>query len=218
MRWLLYNMKSIKIDPEKPDSATIKLAADAIRRGELVVFPTETVYGLAADALNDDAVRQVFEAKRREENQPLPVQIARLDNLNQVSSDISKNAELLGKRFWPGPLTMVVKKNEAISDLVCGGLDTVGVRVPDHPVALALLKELGSPIVATSANLSGHKPPQNADEAVEQLGDNVSVVLDSGESEIGVASTVIDVTVDPPKILRLGTISREQILEVIGNR
>jgi L-threonylcarbamoyladenylate synthase len=218
LRWLLYNMKSIKIDPEKPDSAAIKLAADAIRRGELVVFPTETVYGLAADALNDDAVRRVFEAKHREENQPLPVQIAGLDHLSRVSSDISKNAELLGKRFWPGPLTMVVKKSEAISDLVSGGLDTVGVRVPDHPVALALLRELGSPIVATSANLSGHKPPACADDAVEQLGDIVAVVLDAGESEIGVASTVVDVTVDPPKILRLGTISREQIFNVIGNR
>lgn len=211
-------VKLIKIDTEKPDEYAIKQAADAIRRGELVVFPTETVYGLAADALNEDAVRRVFRAKGREESHPLPVQLASVDHLNQISSDIPENAKHLGERFWPGPLTIVIKKRKEISDLVSGGLDTVGVRIPDHPVALALLSAVGSPIVATSANLSGNKPPISADEAVGQLKESVSVVLDAGESKIGVASTVVDVTVDPPKILRLGTITEDQILEATGNR
>ncbi len=211
-------MKLIKIDTKKPDEYAIKQAADAIRRGELVVFPTETVYGLAADALNEDAVRRVFKAKGREESHPLPVQLASVDHLNQISSDIPENAKRLGERFWPGPLTIVIKKRKEISDLVSGGLDTVGVRIPDHPVALALLKAVGSPIVATSANLSGNKPPISADEAVGQLKESISVVLDAGESKIGVASTVVDVTVDPPKILRLGTITEGQILEATGNR
>ncbi|MCE5323909.1 threonylcarbamoyl-AMP synthase [bacterium] len=208
-------MKVIHVDAKNPDIAVIKEAADAIRRGELVIFPTETVYGLAADALNEDAVRKVFQAKGRSESHPLPVQVAGVEQLSMVASDVSQKAICLAKKYWPGPLTIVIKKNESVSDLVSGGLDSVGVRVPDHPVALALLRELDSPIVATSANLTGKEPPKTAEQAVNQIGDKVSIVLDAGECEIGVASTVVDISVDPPKILRIGTIDREQIEQVI---
>lgn len=211
-------MKVLHVDVKEIDNAAIKAAADAIRRGELVIFPTETVYGLAADALNEDAVRKVFRAKERSERHPLPVQVAGIEQLCKVAMDVSESAKRLAARYWPGPLTMVVKKNESISDLVSGGLDTVGIRVPDHPVAQALLRELDSPIVATSANLSGKEPPKSADEAIEQIGDKVSVIIDSGRCEIGVASTVVDISVEPPKILRLGTISLEQIEQVIMDK
>ncbi|MEN6357638.1 MAG: L-threonylcarbamoyladenylate synthase [Armatimonadota bacterium] len=211
-------VKVLQVDAKKPDTAAIKTAADAIRRGELVIFPTETVYGLAADALNEDAVRKIFQAKGRAETHPLPVQVAGIEQLSMVALEVSEKAKRLAAGYWPGPLTIVIKKNESVSDLVSGGLDTVGVRVPDHPVALALLNELGTPIVATSANLSGKEPPKSAGQAIEQIGDKVSVVLDSGECKIGVASTVLDVSVDPPKVLRLGTIDREQIKQVMMNK
>ncbi|MCE5314696.1 MAG: L-threonylcarbamoyladenylate synthase [Armatimonadota bacterium] len=199
----------------KPGQASIVAAADAIRRGELVIFPTETVYGLATDALNESAVRRVFEVKGRMENHPLPVQVAGVEHLGQAASDVPENARLLAQRFWPGPLTLVMKKNESIPGIVSGGLDTIGIRVPDHPVALALLREVGSPIVATSANLSGRPSPKSAQEAIAQLGDKVSVTLDAGACEIGVASTVVDVSSDTVRILRLGAITPEQIHEVI---
>ncbi|MHB9036811.1 MAG: L-threonylcarbamoyladenylate synthase [Armatimonadota bacterium] len=204
------------VDAKNPEIAPIKAAADAIRRGELVVFPTETVYGLAANVLDQSAVRRVFDAKGRAGTHPLPVQIAGVAQLDVVASRVSDNAGKLAARFWPGPLTLVLKKSESVSDLVSGGLDTVGVRVPDHPVALALLREVGSPIVATSANLTGQGPPGCAQQAVAQLGDKVSVMLDAGECEIGVASTVVDASVEPPRILRVGAISIEQIVEVVG--
>lgn len=205
-----------KVDKANPDSGAIHAAADAVKRGELVIFPTETVYGLAADALNEDAVRRVFEVKGRIENHPLPVQVAGIDELEQVTSTISNKVKLLADTFWPGPMTLVLPKSETVSDLVTGGRGSVGVRVPDHPVALALLSELGSPIVASSANLSGNPSAKSADEALADLSYKVSIVLDCGPSDIGVASTVIDMCVDPPRILRRGVISADELREIIG--
>ena len=210
-------MLKVKIDVNNPDMDSINVAADAIRRGELVVFPTETVYGLAADARNDEAVKKIFIAKGRNTNVALPVQIASADCLDSAADFVSNEAKCLAKRFWPGPLTIIFKKNPAISDYVTGGKDTVGIRIPKHNVALALLETLGFPIVATSANLSGKAPAKDADEAASDLSDLVSVVIDSGPSSIGVASTVIDMSVLPPKILRQGTISEAEIRNIIGN-
>jgi len=205
----------LKVDPDNPDMESIRTAADAIRRGDLVIFPTETVYGLAADALNDAAVRRVFDAKGRDEGHPLPVQVASVGQLGLVASEVPRGAAALAERYWPGPLTLVLPKNDALSQLVTGGRDTVGVRVPDHPVALALLRELDSPIIASSANLSGQASPTNALMAVQTLGDSVSVVLDAGECRIGVASTVIDLSQTPPRILRAGVIGADEIRSVV---
>jgi L-threonylcarbamoyladenylate synthase len=144
------------------------------------------------------------------------VQIADGEGLGAVASQIPDGARLLAERFWPGPLTVVVPRNDLVSDLVSGGLGSVGVRVPDHQVALALLREVGSPLVATSANLTGSEPPVTAAVAVSAVGASVAVVLDSGPCDIGVASTVVDLTVRPPRILRLGSIGREEIASVIG--
>ncbi|MCE5200517.1 MAG: L-threonylcarbamoyladenylate synthase [Armatimonadota bacterium] len=210
-------MLVIKVDTVNPELGAIKTAADAIRRGELVIFPTETVYGLAADALNESAVRRVFEAKDRFEGHPLPVQVAGVEQLHTVAASIPESARLLAERYWPGPLTLVLPKTDEISDLVSGGRDTVGVRVPDHPVALALLRELNSPIVASSANISGKDAATDATAAARELEKWVSVTLDAGESKIGVASTVIDVSVTPHVILRQGAISRAEIVEMIGD-
>ncbi|MCL5104402.1 MAG: L-threonylcarbamoyladenylate synthase [Armatimonadetes bacterium] len=205
----------LKVDAINPYDEAVRRAAEAIRRGELVIFPTETVYGLAADALNVDAVRRVFDAKGRAEAHPLPVQIASVEQLAQIASEVSEDARVLATRYWPGPLTLVLPKNPTLPDLVTGGAETIGVRVPDHPVALALLRELGQPIVASSANKSGGEPPRDAEEAIGQLGQSVSVVLDAGPCRIGVASTVVDVSVRPARILRQGAISETDILGAI---
>jgi len=209
-------MNVYKVDAANIDMNVIHAAADAIRRGELVVFPTETVYGLAADALNDAAVRRVYQVKGRSEIQPLPVQIAGMQQLDSVVSCVPNAAKILADRFWPGPLTLIMPKNKTLSDLVTGDRGTVGVRVPDHPVALALLRELASPVIATSANISGGRAAISAEDAISELGDNVSVVLDAGESKIGMSSTVVDVSVAPIKILRCSTITIEQIKEALG--
>lgn len=206
----------LKVDSRRPDPDSIRQAADAIRAGELVIFPTETVYGLAADALSEAAVRRVFEAKGRMEGHPLPVQVGGIEQLAGVVARAPVSAAILARKFWPGPLTLVMEKAASLSELVTAGTGKVGVRVPDHPVALALLRELGTPIVASSANLTGEPPAGNAEDAIRQLGGSVAVVLDSGESEIGVVSTVVDVTVDPPVILRRGAIGDEAIFEALA--
>lgn len=209
-------MRVYEVSATAPDPAAIQAAVDAIRLGDLVVFPTETVYGLACDALNEAAITRLIEAKGRKTGHPLPLQVAGVEGLSTVALDVPDAARRLAERFWPGPLTIIVPKNELVSDMVSGGLGSVGVRVPDHPVALALLREVGTPIVATSANLTGHDPPTTAAAAVSELGASVAVVLDSGPCEIGTASTVVDTTVEPPRIVRLGSIGREDIARVAG--
>jgi len=206
----------LKVDPDNPDMKVIRAAADAIRAGQLVIFPTETVYGLAADAMNENAVKSVFDAKGRVDKQPLPVQVASLDAVSQAAEFVPVNVKPLAELYWPGPLTLVLVKNASLPKIVTGGRETVGVRVPDHPVALALAKAVGSPIIATSANVSGDRPPTNAEDAVKEVGRSAAVVLDGGESRLGQSSTVVDVTVTPARVLRRGSISVDDIRKVLG--
>ena len=209
-------MITFKVDPENPDAKAIQAAVDAIRAGNLVVFPTETVYGLAADATNEAAVRKVIDAKGRAEKQPLPVQVSGAGAILQVAEFVPERVRPLMDLYWPGPLTLVLVKNPAIPGVVTGGKETVGVRVPDHPIALALVKALGTPIVATSANVSGEPATTNAPDAVRDVGSSVEVVLDGGDSRLGQASTVVDVTVTPAKVLRRGTINVDALRKVLG--
>jgi len=209
-------MKILRVDPNHPEVEAIETAAKAILDGELVIFPTETVYGLAADALNELAVRKVFEAKGRDTSSPLPVQIANVSELERVVLEVPDAAIILAKEFWPGPLTLVLYKNRAVSPILTAGTEKIGVRIPDHPVALALVKTVGRPIVATSANLSGQSPATTAEQAIASLGGSVAVVLDAGECRLRVPSTVVDVTVTPPQILRVGAIRVDAIESVVG--
>lgn len=204
------------VDAHNPDMDAIRQAAEAMRAGELVIFPTETVYGIAADALNEDAIRRIFETKGRLESNPLPVQVAGLDGLKSVVYEIPESAKKLAAAFWPGPLTMVFRSADGVSDMITAGTGKVGVRVPDHAVALAFLREVGAPIIASSANRSGEPAAISADEAIKSIGKHVTIVLDSGSSDIGVASTVVDVTVDPPAILRHGAISEAEIRQALN--
>jgi len=209
-------MRVLKVDPLRPDPEAIRNAAEAIRSGGLVIFPTETVYGLGANALDAAAVQRVFEAKGRPADSPLAVQVGDKAAIAEVTTDLSATARRLIDSLVPGPITLVMKRSGAVPPIVSGGRDTIGVRVPDNPVALALLKEVGGPIVATSANRSSQCEPSHAAEAVRQIGSFVDVVLDAGPGGYGVASTVVDTTVSPVRILRRGALSVEDVRRVVG--
>ncbi len=194
----------------------IAQAAAIIRRGGLVAFPTETVYGLGANALDADAVAGIFTAKERPSHDPLIVHLSGLDQLPRVARAVSPVAQTLAEAFWPGPLTLVLPKQPAVPVLVTSGLDTVAVRVPDHPVAQALLQAAGVPIAAPSANRFGHTSPTTAQHVWHDLHDRIDAILDGGPTPIGVESTVLDVSSTPPRILRPGGVTAEMLAAVIG--
>ena len=194
----------------------IKLAADHIRYGRLVAFPTETVYGLGANALDADAAAKIFEAKQRALNDPLIVHVADSDVTHLADVANLSTFVHLTEAFWPGPLTLVLPKRERIPAIVTAGGDKVAIRMPNHPVALALIQRAGVPIAAPSANRFGHVSPTTAQHVLDDLDGRIDLILDGGPTTIGVESTVLDVTVNPPMILRPGGITREQIEQVLG--
>ncbi|WP_230969333.1 L-threonylcarbamoyladenylate synthase [Nitrogeniibacter aestuarii] len=191
-------------------------AVEALRRGELVGMPTETVYGLAADARNPEAVLKIFAAKGRPSDHPLIVHIASANLVEDWASDVPPVAKRLAKAFWPGPLTLILKRLPSVPDEVTGGQDTVGLRVPSHPIALALLKAFGGGVAAPSANRFGRISPTRAAHVSEELGEHVAVVLDGGECEVGIESTIIDVSRGAPVLLRPGRITKEEVARVAG--
>ena len=196
----------------------IARAVAALRSGDLVAFPTETVYGLGADASNDAAVRKVFEVKGRPTDHPLIVHIASASQLEDWAQSVSPAATLLADAFWPGPLTLLVERSDSVSPVVTGGRPTVGLRVPDHRVALELLQEFGGGVAAPSANRFGRVSPTTAAHVRADLGDDVDVVLDGGPCRVGVESTIVDLTGAHPVVLRAGGVSIDQLEEVLGQR
>lgn len=201
-----------------PTAENLARAADLLRAGRLVGLPTETVYGLAADALNPAAVRGIFAAKGRPADHPLIVHLPSADHLPQWAERIPREAIALARAFWPGPLTLILRRSDEVPDEVTGGQDTVGLRVPGHPVALALLAAFGSGLAAPSANRFGRISPTSAQHVVEELGEAVAAVLDGGPCEVGIESTILDLSRDQPVLLRPGAISAEAIAAVIGRR
>ena len=191
-------------------------AQSLLKSGKLVAIPTETVYGLAANALNADAVIHIFETKNRPHFDPLIVHVSGLDQVDTVASHIPESAYKLMEELWPGPLTIVLQKHERIPHIVTSGLDTVGVRMPNHALTLELLRSLNFPLAAPSANPFGYISPTSAQHVAEQLGDRIPLILDGGECTIGVESTIIDCSGDTPTILRLGGTAVETIEEIIG--
>jgi L-threonylcarbamoyladenylate synthase len=207
------------LDPLKVNSVLqreLVAAAEYLRRGELVAFPTETVYGLGADATSTQAVAAIFEAKQRPEFDPLIVHLPNTDRVREIVTEFPEMAERLAERFWPGPLTMVLPRKAIIPDLVTSGLPGVGVRVPNHPVALALLELAGVPVAAPSANPFGRISPTTADHVRAGLGNRVQHILDGGPCQVGLESTVISLMKGRPVILRPGGCSLEAIQDVIG--
>lgn len=191
----------------------IILAAEMIKSGELVAFPTETVYGLGANGLNITACEKIFVAKGRPQDKPLSLHVSSLEMAATIAK-IDSRAEELFKKFLPGALTIILPKNKIVPDFVTGRA-TVGLRFPANEVALELIRRSGMPIAAPSANLSGKNPPKTAQEVLENLSGRIPIILDGGECKFGISSTIIDLTGSEPKILRHGAISAEKILEVL---
>jgi L-threonylcarbamoyladenylate synthase len=200
------------------EPAAIDEAAAVLRRGGLVAFPTETVYGLGADAFNPRAVARVFEVKARPSFDPLIVHLADAAGLPRVSATGDPRVAALAERFWPGPLTLVLPRRPEVPDLVTSGLDTVGVRVPAHRAARALIAAAGTPVAAPSANPFGYVSPTTAAHVAELLGRSVELVLDGGPCRVGVESTILSLTAEPPVILRPGGVAREALEEALGLR
>jgi L-threonylcarbamoyladenylate synthase len=197
-------------------TAAVEHALAVIRAGGLVAIPTETVYGLAADASNETAVRRIFVAKGRPSDHPLIVHVASAEQLPEWSSNVPPTAALLADTCWPGPLTLLVPRAAHVLDVVTGGRATVGVRVPSHPLTTELLARFGGGLAAPSANRFGKVSPTTADHVRADLGDLVDFVLDGGPCPVGVESTIVDCTVDPPQILRPGGIPSEQVAAILG--
>lgn len=206
-----------RVDPRDPDERYLQAAAEILRSGGLVAFPTETVYGLGADARSDAAVARIFEAKGRPQDNPLIVHVHSYDAVPALVRELPSRAEVLMYRFWPGPLTLVLRKSGILAERVSPGLETVGVRIPDHEVALRLIRIAGLPVAAPSANVSGRPSPTSPTHVLRDLDGRIDAVVDGGPCGIGVESTVLDLTVVPPAILRPGGTTREDIEEVLGD-
>jgi L-threonylcarbamoyladenylate synthase len=197
--------------------AAVKRATELLRAGEVVALPTETVYGLAANALDEKAVAKIFRIKDRPANNPIIVHIASVEMAKRCVTAWPNPAGKLARAFWPGPLTLVLPCAKEIPGMVTAGGKTVGVRWPGHPFIQAVIRECGFPLAAPSANLSGRVSPTNAEHVRKQLGDKISLIVDGGQSQIGIESTVLDLTVSPPQVLRPGMIHAESLLAALGN-
>ena len=208
------------MDVSKPDAShreLVETAAEILRSGGIVAIPTDTLYGLAADAFNDSAVRRILEVKRRPDGMALPLLLSEPDEISQCATDIPEVTWELVDRFWPGGLTLVFKKSDSVSDVVSGGMDTVALRTPDHWVPRTLVELIGSPVTGTSANRSGSPSLTSANAVRLDLGDDVDMVVDIGEDAAGEASTVLDLSGERPRILRTGTVTLAEIAEVCGD-
>lgn len=206
----------VQLDPDCPQPEAIEQAASIIREGGLVAFPTETVYGLGADAMNQGAVERIFEAKGRPADNPLIVHVADRKMLDRITNNISDKSECLIDQFWPGPLTLVLERRPEVAPLVSAGLSTVAVRMPASKIALELIRAARTPIAAPSANASGRPSPTTAAHVLDDLAGRIDMILDGGATNIGIESTVLDMTSDPPAILRPGWVGREMLTGVIG--
>lgn len=203
-------------DNIEENNQIIKQAAELISSGGLVAFPTETVYGLGGDAFDSDAASKIYAAKGRPSDNPLIVHIAKTEDIEKLSDEVPESAYRLAKAFWPGPLTMIVNKNDSVPMSVTGGLGTVAVRLPSNETARQLIEESGTFIAAPSANLSGRPSPTRAEHVIEDLSGRIDMIIDGGAIDIGLESTIVDLTEDVPVILRPGYITRENLEAVVG--
>ena len=211
------NTRWIKIDRTADLRMQVREAAELIKKGELVAFPTETVYGLGADAMNKMASARIYAAKGRPSDNPLIVHICDLDQVSSLADDIGSISWRVMEHFWPGPLTVILKKKEIVPDQTTGGLATVAIRMPSHPVAEALIRESGTVIAAPSANISGRPSPTTAQHVFEDMDTRIPMILDAGTVGIGIESTILDMTGDRPVILRPGYISKDQLAGILGD-
>jgi L-threonylcarbamoyladenylate synthase len=205
-----------KVDAKNPNEAVLLAAADIIKAGGLVAFPTETVYGLGADGLNSCAAKKIYQAKGRPSDNPLILHISNVSQLNRLVADITPLAYKLMDKFWPGPLTMIFKRSSIIPDIITGGLDTVAIRLPINCIARKLIEYANTPIAAPSANSSGKPSPTRASHVQYDMDGKIDMIIDGGAADFGLESTVVDVTGDVPIILRPGAITLEMLIEAVG--
>lgn len=210
------NTKVIKIDSDNIDEKSMQEAGDLIAAGELVAFPTETVYGLGGDALDPKAAEKIYKAKGRPSDNPLIVHISKFEDLEYIAKDVPASARKLADKFWPGPLTMIVQKNEKVPYATTGGMETVAIRMPNSKIALDLIRKSGKLIAAPSANTSGRPSPTEAHHVAEDLDGKIAMIVDGGSVGIGIESTIVDLTEKKPMILRPGYITPEMLSEVLG--
>ncbi len=210
------NTKIVKIDPGNPRMDCIREAGRVIKEGGLVAFPTETVYGLGGNALDVEASHRIYAAKGRPSDNPLIVHIADLESLFPLVTEVPPKAERLAKKCWPGPLTMIFHKSDMVPYETTGGLDSVAVRMPDHPIARALIRESGGYVAAPSANTSGRPSPTLAEHVIEDLNGKIEMIVDGGSVGIGLESTIVDFTEEVPTILRPGYINEKMLRDILG--
>jgi L-threonylcarbamoyladenylate synthase len=208
--------KVVFVDEKHIDMQELAKAGELIKQGELVAFPTETVYGLGGDALKEDSARKIYEAKGRPSDNPLIIHIAKWEDIHYICKDIPKAAKKLADAFWPGPLTMILKKTDVVPMATTGGLETVAVRLPSHEVAKAFIEAAGGYVAAPSANVSGRPSPTLAKYVFEDMEGKIPLIIDGGVVGIGVESTIVDLTEETPVILRPGYITYEMLQEVLG--
>ena len=206
----------LRLGEGEKDDESLRRAGEVIKAGGLVAFPTETVYGLGGDALNPDSSRKIYAAKGRPSDNPLIVHLYRTEDLARVAREVPETALRLAEAFWPGPLTMILPKNDLVPKETTGGLDTVAVRLPSHQGARRMIEYAGGFVAAPSANLSGRPSPTTAKYVMEDMQGRIEMILDGGEVGIGLESTIVDLTVDPPQVLRPGFITGEMLREVLG--
>lgn len=206
-----------KIKTQILSEKDVAVAAKILKSGGLVAVPTETVYGLAANALNESAVQKIFAAKGRPSDNPLIVHISEIDEIYNLVSEFPDKAQKLADAFWPGPLTMILKKSQVVPNVISGGLDSVAIRLPANSVARKIIKEAGCPLAAPSANLSGSPSPTKATHVITDLFGKIDAIVDAGTCNVGVESTVISLCTDTPKILRPGAVTTEQLRNVLGD-
>ncbi|MCR5719418.1 MAG: threonylcarbamoyl-AMP synthase [Lachnospiraceae bacterium] len=216
MKTLIFNMES-DIELSEEDEKKLREAGEIIKAGGLVAFPTETVYGLGGDGLNPGSSKKIYAAKGRPSDNPLIIHIYRMEDLYKIASDVPSKALKLAEAFWPGPLTMIFEKKDIVPFETTGGLNTVAVRMPDDDFARGLIKFGGGFIAAPSANLSGKPSPTSATYVLEDMEGRIDAVIDGGKACIGLESTIVDMTVEPPMILRPGFVTAEDLKEVIGD-
>jgi len=205
----------VKVDTEEKLQIGLKKAAEVINSGGMVAFPTESFYGLAVSVENEKAIQRLFDVKKRRSDQPILILVPSVERLDQIALHIPKIARLLMSRFWPGALTLIFEAKPNLSQVLTAGTGKIGVRLSSHPIATALAEAVGMPITGTSANISGEPACSSAKEVHHSLGEKIDFILDGGKTAGGKGSTILDVTVDPPQILREGMVSREKIMECL---
>ncbi|MBN1353383.1 MAG: threonylcarbamoyl-AMP synthase [Candidatus Omnitrophica bacterium] len=216
----MLDTKVLKVDPINPEEDVIRFAATLLRDGGLVAFPTETVYGIGANFLNNKAMDRLYDIKKRPRNKPFTMHIASIDSIKEMGCRMTPFVEELIKNFWPGPLTLIIKItdpgvfNESKQPVVFSKTGKIGFRMPKNNIAKTLISESGVPLAVPSANISGEKPPVEAGEILDKLGDMIDLVLDGGKTEFGMESTVLEVTKPSYKVLRKGAISEEEIADI----